>query len=96
MNSLKILVVEIGQVVFNQIRRIYSDKPTRIFLAKSLGHAFEKFEEMTFDILIINGSALRHNIFHSIDLLETISDNCSLQPQQQDFHLLLQQPAHWF
>lgn len=77
MNSLKILVVEIGQIVFNQVRRIYSDQATRIFLAKSLGHAFEKFEEMTFDILIINGSALRHNIYDSIDLLETISDNCS-------------------
>ena len=78
MKGLNILVVDIGQVVFKQIRGLYSGQPTQIYLAKSLGHAFEKFEEMTFEVLIINGSALRHNIIHSIDLLETISDNCSI------------------
>ncbi len=78
MDSLNILVVDIGKLVFNQVRHIYSDQATQILLAKSLGHAFEKFEEMTFDILIINGSALRHNIYDSIDLLETISDNSSI------------------
>nr|WP_028315112.1 sigma-54 dependent transcriptional regulator [Desulfatibacillum aliphaticivorans] len=78
MSNLKILVVEASKLVFDQVRRIYSGQPTEIFLAKSLGHAFEQFEEMTFDILIISGSALRRNIDHSIDLLETISNNCSI------------------
>lgn len=76
-SGLKILIVEIGQTIFRQIRRLYSEQSAEIFLVKTLGHAFEKFGEITFDVLIINSSALRHNIYHSIDLLETISDNCA-------------------
>lgn len=72
-----ILVVDTGKELFEQFNRVFSDKRYRLMLDRSMGHAFERFEEETFDILALSSSAIKDEELSGIELLEVIAEKCA-------------------
>lgn len=91
-NRINIMVVDRELELFRQIQRIFPDEVAGVSVEKSLEHAFEKFEEHTFDILLLTGAAFKFEIDGTIELLEIISDKCTITQvlilvQQRDLPL---------
>ncbi|NQU64307.1 MAG: sigma-54-dependent Fis family transcriptional regulator, partial [SAR324 cluster bacterium] len=72
-----ILVVDRGKDLFEQFNRVFAEKHFKLLLDRSLEHAFERFEEQTFDILILSSSAAENGEIAGIELLEVITEKCA-------------------
>jgi DNA-binding NtrC family response regulator len=77
-NRIKIVVVDRDLGLFHQTRKIFPTDEADVSVEKTLEHAFEKFEECTFDILILTGTALKFHLDSTIELLEIIATKCAV------------------
>jgi DNA-binding NtrC family response regulator len=77
-NRIKIVVVDRDLSLFHQTREVFPKDEADVSIEKSLEHAFEKFEECTFDILILTGTAFKFQIDSTIELLEIIATKCAV------------------
>jgi DNA-binding NtrC family response regulator len=72
------LVVDQDLELFRRTQGIFPPEVAEVFFEKTLGHGFEKFEEHTFDILMLTGAAFKFQIDSTIELLEIISTKCTI------------------
>jgi len=77
-NRIKIVVVDRDLALFHQTRKIFPQDEADVSVEKTLEHAFEKFEECTFDILILTGTAFKFHLGSTIELLEIIATKCAV------------------
>lgn len=77
-DRIKIVVVDRDLALFHQTRKVFPKDQADVSVEKTLEHAFEKFEECTFDILILTGTAFKFQIGSTIELLEIISNKCAV------------------
>jgi DNA-binding NtrC family response regulator len=77
-DCIKIVVVDRDMALFHQTRNVFPKDQTDVSVEKTLEHAFEKFEECTFDILILTGTAFKFQIGSTIELLEIIANQCAV------------------
>jgi DNA-binding NtrC family response regulator len=77
-DRIKIVVVDRDLALFHQTRNVFPKDQADVSVEKTLEHAFEKFEECTFDILILTGTAFKFQIGSTIELLEIISNKCAV------------------
>jgi DNA-binding NtrC family response regulator len=77
-DQIKIVVVDRDLELFHQTRKVFPRNKADVSIEKTLEHAFEKFEECTFDILILTGTAFKFQIGSTIELLEIISNQCAV------------------
>jgi DNA-binding NtrC family response regulator len=75
---MKIMVVDRNLELFRQTQRIFSRDVADIAIERTLEDAFEKFEEHTFDILLLTGAAFKFQIDITIELLEIIATKCAI------------------
>ena len=75
---IKLVVVDRDVALFQQTRKVFPIDEADVSLEKSLEHAFEKFEECTFDILILTGTAFKFQVGSAIELLEIIATKCAV------------------
>jgi len=75
-NRIKIVVVDRDVALFHQTREVFPRDEADVSVEKTLEHAFEKFEESTFDILILTGTAFKFHVGSTIELLEIIATKC--------------------
>lgn len=75
---IKIVVVDRNLALFHQTRAIFPRDEADVSIEKTLEHAFEKFEECTFDVLILTGTAFKFQVGSTIELLEIIATKCSV------------------
>jgi len=71
-------VVDRDLSLFHQTRAVFSKNEADVSIEKTLEHAFEKFEECTYDILILTGTAFKFQVGSTIELLEIISTKCAV------------------
>jgi DNA-binding NtrC family response regulator len=74
----KIVVVDRDLELFRQTQRIFPPAAAEVTFQRTLDHAFEKFEEHTFDILMLTGAALKLRIDNTIELLEIMATKCAI------------------
>ncbi|MGD8302934.1 MAG: hypothetical protein PVI55_10965, partial [Desulfobacterales bacterium] len=72
-DRLNIMVVDRDLELLRQTQRIFPKNVADVSLERTLGHAFEKFEEQTYDILLLTGAAFKFQIDSTIELLEIIA-----------------------
>jgi two-component system NtrC family response regulator len=77
-NQKKIMVVDRNLELFRQTQRIFPRRVADVYFEKTLEHAFEKFEEHTFDILMLTGAAFKFQMDNTIELLEIIASRCPI------------------
>lgn len=77
-DRIKIIVVDRDLEVLRQVQRIFSRDTADVAFERTLEHAFEKFEEQTFDILMLTGAAFKFQIDSAIELLEIIATKCTI------------------
>jgi DNA-binding NtrC family response regulator len=75
---IKIVVVDRDVALFQQTREVFPGDEADVSVEKTLEHAFEKFEECTFDILILTGAAFKFQVGSTIELLEIIATKCAV------------------
>ena len=75
---IKIVVVDRDLDLLHQTRRVFSGDEAEVTIEKTLEHAFEKFEECTYDILMLTGTAFKFQIGSTIELLEIIANKCAV------------------
>ena len=73
-----ILCVDRSDAVYDQIKKIFHKEKVEIVLEKRLDRVVDRFEEKTFDVLIFSSSAGRTGNITSRELLEIISENCTV------------------
>lgn len=76
-DQIKIIVVDRDLELFRQTQRIFSRDMADVSIERTLEHAFEKFEEQTFDVLMLTGTAFKFQIDGTIELLEIIATKCA-------------------
>lgn len=76
-DRIKIMVVDRNLEIFRQTQRVFPQASADLFIERTLEHAFEKFEEQTFDILMLTGAAFKFQIDSTIELLEIIASKCA-------------------
>ncbi|MBT8363451.1 MAG: sigma-54 dependent transcriptional regulator, partial [Deltaproteobacteria bacterium] len=74
----KIIVVDRELELLYQTRKVFQRDLVDVTLERSLEHALEKFEEQTFDILILSGAAFKFQADSAFELLELITTKCSI------------------
>ena len=72
------MVVDRDSELFRQTQRIFPRKSADVCIERTLEHAFEKFEEQTFDILLLTGTPFKFQIGSTIELLEIITTKCAI------------------
>lgn len=77
-NRIKIVVADQDLSLFHQTREVFPKDEADVSIEKTLEHAFEKFEECTFDILILTGAAFKFHVGSTIELLEIIATKCAV------------------
>jgi DNA-binding NtrC family response regulator len=77
-NRIKIMVVDRELDFFRQTQRIFPRDVADVAFERTLEHAFEKFEEQTFDILMLTGAAFKFRVDITIELLEIIATKCAI------------------
>lgn len=77
-DRLKMVVVDRELDLLHQTRRVFSRDEADITIEKTLEHAFEKFEECTYDILMLTGTAFKFRVGGTIELLEIIAAKCAV------------------
>lgn len=77
-DRLNIMVVDRDLELLRQTQRIFPQDAADVSLERTLGHAFEKFEEQTYDILVLTGAAFKFQIDGTIELLEIIATKCAI------------------
>jgi DNA-binding NtrC family response regulator len=75
-DGIKINVVDRDVELLHQTRRVFPRDAAQVSLERTLEHAFEKFEEETFDILIVTGAAFKYEADSAFELLEIIASRC--------------------
>ncbi|MGD9139092.1 MAG: hypothetical protein PVH42_20175, partial [Desulfobacterales bacterium] len=75
---IKIMVVDRELELFRQTQRIFPQTTADVSIRRTLEDAFEKFEEQTFDILVLTGAAFKFRIDSTIELLEIIATKCAI------------------
>lgn len=75
---IKIMVVDRELELFRQTQRIFPQTAADVSIRRTLEDAFEKFEEQTFDILMLTGAAFKFRIDSTIELLEIIATKCAI------------------
>jgi DNA-binding NtrC family response regulator len=75
---IKIMVVDRELELFRQTQRIFPQTAADVSNRRTLEDAFEKFEEHTFDILMLTGAAFKFRIDSTIELLEIIATKCAI------------------
>jgi DNA-binding NtrC family response regulator len=75
-NGFKINVVDRDLDLFHQTQRVFPRDTAQVTLERTLEHAFEKFEEETFDILMVSGAAFKYEADSAFELLEIIASRC--------------------
>jgi len=76
-DQIQIMVVDRDLELFRQTKRIFSRDMAEVSIERTLEHAFEKFEEQTFDVLMLTGAAFKFQIDNTIELLEIIATKCA-------------------
>jgi DNA-binding NtrC family response regulator len=77
-NQIKIMVVDRNPGLYHQIQQIFKEAAVKIYFQKTLEHAFEKFEEDTFDVLILTGATFKFQSESTIEMLEIITTKCAV------------------
>ena len=72
------MVVDRDLELYRQTHRIFPQTVAKVYFQKTLEHAFEKFEEDTYDILMLTGAAFKFQIDSTIELLEIIATKCAI------------------
>ena len=72
------MVVDRDLELYRQTHRIFPQTEAKVYFQKTLEHAFEKFEEDTYDILMLTGAAFKFQIDSTIELLEIIATKCAI------------------
>jgi DNA-binding NtrC family response regulator len=72
------MVVDRDLGLYRQIQRIFPQAVAKVYFQKTLEHAFEKFEEDTYDILMLTGAAFKFHVDSTIELLEIIATKCAI------------------
>jgi len=72
----KIMVVDRGLALLSQVQRIFPHPSAGVVFENTMERAFERFEEHTFDILMLTGAAFKLQIDDTIELLEIITTRC--------------------
>ena len=72
------MVVDRDLELYSQTHRIFPQTVAKVYFQKTLEHAFEKFEEDTYDILMLTGAAFKFQIDSTIELLEIIATKCAI------------------
>jgi DNA-binding NtrC family response regulator len=76
-DQMQIMVVDRDLELFRQAQRIFPRDMAEVSIEKTLEHAFEKFEERTFDVLMLTGAAFKFQFDSTIELLEIIATKCA-------------------
>ena len=77
-DRIKIMVVDRDLELFRQTQRVFQNSAADVFIEKTLEHALERFEEQTFDILLLSGAAFKFQIGSTMELLEIIATQCAI------------------
>lgn len=72
-----IILIDNGKELIDQFNRVFAEKHFKLFFDRTIQHAFERFEEETFDILVLSSSVAKEDEFHGIELLEIIAEKCA-------------------
>lgn len=73
-----ILCVDRSDAVYNQIKNIFLKDKVEIVLEKQLDRVVDRFEEKSFDVLIFSSSVGHTGNITGQELLEIISENCTV------------------
>ena len=73
--TVKIICVDREYGLYQQLIRIFTDRPVQLFREPSIDRVLERFERDAFDILILASSAASGGEITGIELLEIITDN---------------------
>ena len=72
--NIRILIVSSSVDLLRQVKRIFPQKNYLVETVKSIGHAFEMFEEKEIDILLLSSSVAEMGQIRGMALLDTISE----------------------
>ncbi len=70
-----VVLVDDGKNLFEQFIRVFNRKPYKLWRAPSMEHAFELFEDESFDILALSSTAVKED--STFELLEIIAEKCA-------------------
>ena len=76
--ALTILCVDRRDAIYHQIKNIFRNDRMEIVLEKRIDRVIDRFEEQTFNVLIFSSSAGQTGNITSQELLEIITENCSI------------------
>jgi DNA-binding NtrC family response regulator len=71
--SINLLCVDPGREIFHQLKDVFPAENPRVLLESNIGRVLERFEQETFDVLILSSASLRSNYGVGIELLEVVS-----------------------
>ena len=77
-DRIKIIVVDKMLDMFRQVQTVFPRDAAEVFFDRTLEHALERFEEFTFDILILTGSVFKHQPDGTFELLELIATKSTI------------------
>ena len=77
-DRIKIIVVDRELEIFHQVQRVFPRDVAEVSFERTLEHALEKFEEFTFDILILTGSVFKLHPDSTFELLELIATKSTI------------------
>lgn len=68
-----LLCVDPGKDIFRQLKGVFPTDNPQVLLEPNIGRVLERFEQETFDVLVLSSAALRPNHGVGIELLEVVS-----------------------
>ncbi len=77
-DRIKIIVVDRTLEFFRQVQRVFPRDAADLYFERTLEHALEKFEDFTFDILILTGSVFKIRPDTTFELLELIATKSTI------------------
>ena len=70
---INLLCVDPGREIFRQLKQLFPTDNPVVLLETNIGRVLERFEQQTFDVLVLSSAALRSNQGVGIELLEVVS-----------------------
>ncbi|MEJ2166423.1 MAG: sigma-54 dependent transcriptional regulator [Desulfobacterales bacterium] len=77
-DQIKIMIVDRDPGLYHQIQQIFKQAAVEVYFQRTLEHAFEKFEDHTFDILMLTGATFKFQSESTIEMLEIITTKCAV------------------
>ena len=77
-SRIKIIVVDRELEIFRQVQNVFPRNVAEVSFERTLEHTLEKFEEFTFDILILTGSMFKLRPDSTFELLELIATKSTI------------------